>query len=150
MSNLNFRKDIKTTVSTSCLIEDYQALRKAIMNQDWEEVEVVCDCLASVIESFTEVPADLSIKPSPSSIIAPSCKQGILLNGTEDVNCVGGQSISLALSGGVCQCSESCQYYMKSCFPDENSFHLILDGTELFTERTAISDEAIVRAIEQR
>ena len=51
-----FRDDIQTTVPTSCLIEDYQALRNAINNLDWEEVESVMDCLAATIDRCTHVP----------------------------------------------------------------------------------------------
>ena len=126
--------NIITHVPTACLIEDYQTLQKAldaidICPHDTQEyVRCVMDCLASVIDSRTEVPVGLDIKPSPSSLIAMSCKEGVLTdeNG-KDFPCIGGKPVSNALSGGCCQCDESCPHFGKECDP-ENCRILLSDG----------------------
>ena len=117
--------NIITHVPTACLIEDYQTLQKAldaidICPHDTQEyVRCVMDCLASVIDSCTEVPAGLDIKPSPSSLIAMSCKEGVLTdeNG-KDFPCIGGKPVSNVLSGGCCQCDKSCPYFNAGCDPE--------------------------------
>lgn len=144
-----FRDDIQTTVPTSCLIEDYQALRNAINNLDWEEVESVMDCLAATIDRCTHVPADLfeHFKPSPSSVIVPSCKGGILLDGIADFLCAHHLPISKAMAGGVCQCNESCPYYLTKCNPEGGAILADINGKQLLLERNCQSDEAVMKAI---
>ena len=61
--------NIITHVPTACLIEDYQTLQLALNAIDicphdtQEHIRCVMECLASVIDSCTEVPAGLDIKP---------------------------------------------------------------------------------------
>lgn len=117
--------NIITHVPTACLIEDYQTLQLALNAIDicphdtQEHIRCVMECLASVIDSCTEVPAGLDIKPSPSSLIAMSCKEGVLTdeNG-KDFRCIGGKPVSSALSGGCCQCDKSCPYFNAGCDPE--------------------------------
>lgn len=117
--------NIITHVPTACLIEDYQTLQKALDAIDicphdtQENIRCVMECLASVIDSCTEVPVGLDIKPSPSSLIAMSCKEGILTDEEgKDFSCIGGKPVSNALSGGCCQCDKSCPYFNAGCDPE--------------------------------
>jgi len=144
-----FRKDITTTVPTSCLIEDYQALQKAVKNNDWSEVETVMDCLATVIDNDTYLPADLEgkIKPSPSSVIVPGWQDGILLERGGDFLCAHQLKVSRAMEGGVCQCSEKCPHYHLGCFPEDGLVMVDINGQSLVMARTTDSDEAIIAAI---
>ena len=114
-----FRNDIVTHVPTGCLVEDYQTLQQvldAIQDSRLEEakklVHTVMECLGSVIQDCTEVPEGVSIKPGPSSLIAMSCQEGLLLKGDDtDFRCLGGKEISSVLTGGVCQCDrDSCEH----------------------------------------
>lgn len=117
--------NIITHVPTACLIEDYQTLQKALDAIDvcphdtLEHIRCVMECLASVIDSCTEVPAGLDIRPSPSSLIAMSCREGILTDEKgKDFRCIGGKPVSNALSGGCCQCDKSCPYFNAGCDPE--------------------------------
>lgn len=117
--------NIITHVPTACLIEDYQTLQLALNAIDTcphdtqEHIRCVMECLASVIDSCTEVPAGLDIKPSPSSLIAMSCKEGVLTDEEgKDFRCIGGKPVSSALSGGCCQCDKSCPYFNAGCDPE--------------------------------
>lgn len=121
---ISFTKEIKTTVPTGCLIEDYQTLQRAAKEQDWDLVRVVMDCLASTIDSCTDVPNGVKIQPSCSSVIIPSVNTGILLNNQEDILCANGKDASFALSGGVCQCDSSCPFFQKECSPDDGEMLL--------------------------
>lgn len=105
---IQFRNDIITHVPTECLIEDYQTLVQAVQEENWDLVRCVKECIASVIDSYTMVPDGLDIKPSPSSVIAPGCRDGIMVSDNADILCAAGKPISFALSGGVCQCSDKC------------------------------------------
>lgn len=117
--------NIVTHVPTACLIEDYQTLQLALNAIDicphdtQEHIRCVMECLASVIDSCTEVPAGLDIKPSPSSLIAMSCKEGVLTDEEDkDFRCIGGKPVSAALLGGCCQCDASCPYFNAGCDPE--------------------------------
>lgn len=144
-----FRKDITTTVPTSCLIEDYQALRKAVENEDWSEVEAVMGCLACTIDRDTFVPADLKgkIKPSPSSVIVPGARDGILVEDGRDFLCANGLHISHAMSGGVCQCSDTCPLFDLGCNPEKGTIMVNIKGEVLKMMRTIDSDEAILKVL---
>lgn len=128
---LNFRKDIVTSIPTSYLIEDFNGLRNAIKNEDWQLVDTVADCLASIIDSCTYVPADLQIKPSVSSLIDPDNQNGILLEGKKDVLCENGKPISMALDGGIFQCDEECPYF-KTGECDPEGSQVLLKGHHLW------------------
>lgn len=143
-----FRKDIKTTVSTWALIEDCQALMKAIKEEDWSQVATVMECLADSIESGTIVPAGLNIKPSVSSLIAPSCEEGIIMDGCEDVKCANGNPISFAMSGGVLQCSESCPFFSE-CRPEEGEFQFLINGKRIGVTYSSKSDAILVQSMNE-
>lgn len=115
--DIQFRKDIITHVPTACLIEDYQLLVQAVQEENWDLVKCVEECIASVIDSHTTVPDGLDIKPSPSSIVAPACDEGIIVSGNADLRCAAGKPVSFAMSGGVCQCTDECMA-VHNCVPE--------------------------------
>ena len=143
--------NIITHVPTACLIEDYQTLQLALNAIDicphdtQEHIRCVMECLASVIDSCTEVPAGLDIKPSPSSLIAMSCKEGVLTdeNG-KDFRCIGGKPVSSALSGGCCQCDESCPHFGKECDPENCRIQL---PSGFCYEPGSATDEELLRCL---
>ena len=123
--------NIITHAPTACLIEDYQTLQRALDAIDicphdtQEHIRCVMECLASVIDSCTKVPTGLDIKPSPSSLIAMSCQEGILTDEKgKDFLCAAGKPVSGAMSGGCCQCDETCAYFGKECDPE--NCHVLL------------------------
>lgn len=106
--SVQFRDDIVSHVPTACLVEDYQSLVRAVNEHDWDMVETVAQCIAEVIDRYTTVPEGLEIKPSPSSLVALACENGIITSDNADIRCAAGNPVSFALSGGVCQCPEEC------------------------------------------
>ena len=58
-----FRKDFTTVVLTHFLIEDYQILQNAYRTGNWEDVQIVMDNIATVIDQSTPSPAG----PGPKS-----------------------------------------------------------------------------------
>ena len=125
--DLKFRDDIITHIPTCCLIEDYQALAKAIENYDWDEVDTVMQCLSETITRYTKAPEGLDIAPSVSSIIAMSCYSGIVMNGNKDLNCAMGKPVSKAMDCECRQCPDDCPYWLnKSCRPEYGQ--LALEG----------------------
>lgn len=144
---LTFRKDIVTTVPTSCLIEDYQNLRQAVQEQNWELVNVVMECLAEVIDSHTTVPEGLEINPSVSSVIVPSHEVGIAMSGNKDIRCAMGRDISYAMSGGVCQCDDgTCPYWGKKCFPEDGN--VVLENGVNYCPRGVLSEDRFMKHVE--
>lgn len=115
---VGFNNEIKTTVPTGCLNEDYQTLQRAVREENWDLVHVVMDCLAAAIDSCTQVPDGVKISPSGSSVILPSVHTGILLHEQKDLLCAAGKEASFALSGGVCQCDNTCPFFQKECSPE--------------------------------
>ena len=115
-----FRKDFTTVVLTHFLIEDYQILQNAYRTGNWEDVQIVMDNIATVIDQSTLPPPDLvrKVKVSESSVIRPSHQEGILIKNGQDIMCINGQPASGAMAAGVCQCDESCPYFEHSCFPE--------------------------------
>lgn len=108
---IQFRADIVTHVPTCCLIEHYQILSEAISTGDWDSVATVMDCIAENIDRHTEVPADLTIRPSGSSLIAMGHQAGIILDSEGmDIKCAAGIPVSQALLGGTEQCREDCPH----------------------------------------
>ena len=123
-----FRADIVTIVPTACLVEDIQALSRALNKADdadcaedaefilKDEVKTTIDCLASNIEQFTVVPPDLEMVPSGSSLVAMAMENGIIVGADgKDIPCRAGFPISYALGGACCQCDEECPHY-EECF----------------------------------
>lgn len=137
---VDLNNEIKTTVPTGCLIEDYQTLQRAIREEDWDLVQVVMDCLAATIDSCTTVPDGVKIQPSGSSVILPSVHTGILLNDQQDILCAAGKDASYALSGGVCQCDETCPFFQKECSP-ENGEMLLQSGIRYKLGETLSANE---------
>ena len=95
----------------ACLIEDYQVLQRVLRNLDAgnladarEDISSVMECIAEVIEKYQSVPENVSVKLSPSTVIAPSCFNGILVHDEDksDIKCAAGKPVSNALLGGVC------------------------------------------------
>lgn len=114
---IQYRMDILTKVPTCALVEDYQMLANAIHDEDWDAVRTVLECLAETIERHTQVPSDLDIKPSPSSLVAMGCTQGIIGDDDgRDFLCALNRPISEALNGGVVQCPDNCPH-RETCAP---------------------------------
>jgi len=150
-----FRNDIATHVPTGCLVEDYQTLQQALdAIQDFQTedakklISAVMECLGTVIQDCTEVPGDVIIKPSPSSLIAMSCREGLLMTeDNTDFHCLGGKEVSGVLAGGVCQCScNSCEHFMNGCDP-ENCRIALSDG--YIREPGSTFDETLLEHLEE-
>lgn len=127
--NYKFRNDVFAKVPVECLIEEVQILRASLESylhsgkteQDVtnliEDVHTVIDCLEEDIDRYTEVPNDLKVVPSGSTLIAMGIKSGIIVQEDgSDILCAAGKPISETMSGGCCQCG-SCEHYSK-CFAD--------------------------------
>lgn len=143
---IRFRDDIVSNVPTVCLVEDYQQLIRAIRYGDWENVQVVADCIAEVIERFTVVPKDLTIHPSGSSIIAMGHENGIITAENRDLRCAAGRPVSDALSAGCNQCPDDCRYKAeKICDPDE--CELFLQGDIRYQPAGSGEDDALVESL---
>lgn len=147
-----FRNDIITHAPTSCLIEDYQTLQQALdalengrLEDAKELVTCAMECLASVIDKKTEVPGDVLVCPSASSLIAMSCQEGILTDETgNDFRCADGRPVSMAMSG-CCQCSAACCKYHNGCEPEEGK--ILLEGGFL-CEPGSSRDEELLKHLE--
>lgn len=137
---VQFRDDIVSHVPTACLVEDYQALVQAVNEHDWDMVETVAQCIAEVIDRHTIVPEGLDIKPSPSSLVALACENGIIMSDYADIRCAAGKPVSFALSGGVCQCSEECMA-AHACNPEE--CHIQLESGTTYAPSVQKSDEFV-------
>lgn len=116
-----FGKGFVTHVPTWALIEDVQALRRALtcttsVEDLHEQVYITIECLEDLIARHTEAPDYAKFMPSGSTLIAPSIQDGILMQSNgEDIPCRAGRPISEAMSGGVSQCTEACPHY-QDCF----------------------------------
>lgn len=117
--------DLITKVSTCCLIEDYQMLHKALLDQNWDSVRCVMECLAETIRNKTEVPDGLFIEPSECSVIAMSCENGIVMNGNKDIRCANGFPVSDA--GDISHCNSSCPFWSARCAAAEGG-QILLEG----------------------
>ncbi len=92
---MKFNTNVVTHIPTECLIEDYQALVKAIKTNDWSEVQCVIECLSDSIGRFTEVPEGMKFHPSGNSAIAMSVDNGIISNDDgSDLKCQNGLRLS--------------------------------------------------------
>ena len=133
-------KDIKLTdVPAGCLIEDWQAIKKVIgklesyrngsgnLDDIIEDLNATADCLAELITSSHADNDD--VKPSATSLIAPGCATGILVNQLtaiqassksipvllipspeiEDIKCAAGQAVSKCMHAETPQCTEECE-----------------------------------------
>lgn len=137
---IQYRMDIVTQVPTCALVEDYQLLESAIQNQDWEAVRIVLECLAETIERHTRVPSDLNIHPSPSSLVAMGCTQGIIVDDEgRDFLCALNRPISKALSGGVMQCPDDCPH-RATCEPGK--------GKPVLAAGQPVNEEDLVALLE--
>lgn len=146
--NYQINDSIVTHVPTSCLVEDYQSLLQACKDADWGTVHTVMECLAEVIDRFTEIPEALHIAPSVSSAIAMSCKSGIILGADgEDLCCTAGEPVSKALLGGVCQCSEHCMD-THGCAPEDGQIRLACGFLYDMTQKS-IQDEKLLTALHE-
>lgn len=135
-----FRDDIFTRIPTALLVEDIQALVRAACEQDTESVWATVECLCEALETYTEVPDDLFIKPSASSIVACGVKPGILVTEGRDLKCAMDTPVSFAMDGGCCQCADNCLYMRQGkCDPDKGRVMLkgefLYDGTSSNAER---------------
>ena len=143
-----FTTEIITHVPTCALIEDYQALQKAVNTCDWDEVKTVMECLAASIGRYTDVPKCFQISPSPSSLVAMSCESGILVTEDEkDFSCAAGLPVSRALSGGACQCDASCMTE-HGCCPEEGKM-LLQCGFTYDMERSSSQDDELLEALDE-
>jgi len=124
--------ELTSHVPTSCLVEDYQSLIRAIQDNDWDMVQTVAECIAGAVDNFTSIPDDVHIEPSVSSLIAMDCKNGLVVDEDGyDYPCACGMPVSKVLAGGVCQCPESCTYKNDySCDPEEGE--IMLKGGNVF------------------
>lgn len=138
--SIQFRDDIVSHVPTACLVEDYQSLVRAVNEHDWDMVETVAQCIAEVIDRYTTVPEGLEIKPSPSSLVALACENGIITSDNADIRCAAGKPVSFALSGGVCQCSEECMA-AHDCDPEK--CYLQLECGLSYDPALLLSDEFV-------
>lgn len=139
---------IVTHVPASCLVEDYQSLLRACQNEDWDAVCTVMECLAEVIDRYTEVPEALRIVPSPSSAIAMSCKSGIILGADgADLRCAAGKPVSKALLGGVCQCTGHCMD-AHGCTPENGRIKLAC-GFLYDMAQKSMEDEELLQALDE-
>lgn len=115
-----------------CLIEDYQSLVRAIIEQDWDAVETVASCLATVISNHMSVPAGLGLKfePGPMSCLLMSHDEGILsLPDGSDIECLAGHGISTRNIGGTPQCPDDCPHLKAGvCDCDLNELSLSTGG----------------------
>lgn len=146
MVNIEFRDDIITHLPTACLVEDYQQLIRAIQYGDWDNVQVVADCIAEVIEQFTIVPQDLEVHPSGSSIIAMGCDSGIITAGHKDLRCAAGRPASEALFAGCNQCPNDCRYRAENkCDPE--ACVLLLEGGILYQRAGSDEDDKLVELL---
>ena len=143
-----FDCEIVSHIPTCALIEDYQALMKAKLAGDWEEVDTVMECIANYIDHLTTVPAESHIRPSPSSIIAMSCKSGIILSKEEDdLMCAAGEPVSKALLGGVCQCDSTCMK-RHGCDPESGVIQLVC-GYSYDMSRKPTGDGELLTALDR-
>lgn len=135
----------RVDVPVSELIEDYQALRRAMKKGDWSLVESVAECIACIVECAGDtgkLSTPLSFHPSVSSIVAPINGDGILVSddgvSKDDIRCAAAWRVSDALRDGILQehC-EKCPHYKHGCSPED--IEIMLD--ENFTYTGVISSD---------
>ena len=143
-----FRNDIITHIPTAMLVEDIQALVRAACKQDVEAVWATVECLCEALEKYTEVPDDLVIKPSATSIVACGVKPGIVVTEGRDLKCAMGTPVSFAMDGGCCQCNDNCAY-MKQGKCDPANGRVMLKGEFLY-DGTASNAERLIEFLEQK
>lgn len=136
--------EFKTNVPTANLIEDYQTLLKAYLENDWSLVQTVMDCLAQSIDDHSFCTQPVHLRPSVSSVIAPSCAPGIFYDDEkkQDLQCKEGDPVSFAMLGGVCQCDLSCPYYQATCFPEK--MHIILESDTVYDPKNLSVESQMV------
>ena len=147
--NYQFNTSIETTISTWCLIENYQDLITAKVKGDWDLVQTVRDCLAITICESTDSLKGLDIIPSPSSLIAPSCCPGIILdeNGG-DIRCAAYIGVSKIMYNGCCQCDKDC-IALHGCDPDNGKVRLACGFVFDMADKSPQRDEALLAALEK-
>ena len=64
-----------------------------------------------------------------------------------DIHCIAGKPVSLALSGGVCQCNETCPYWGECC-PDSGI--IILESSAEYQFDNPDAEEACVASFERK
>lgn len=140
-----FAQNIELSVPIECLIEDYQSLRKAKETGDWDEVEVVMECLAEVINRTKEYPNGVSFFPTENSLIAMSVDNGILCNPDgSDIKCVAGYCVSDA---GNTQC-DNCYWRSSHCNPEKGALQLTNEFVYDMCEGSA-KDEELLRVLSE-
>ena len=121
--SIEFRKDIITRVPACNLIECCQILQAALRTHPavnpQKAMQTVYDCLSDCIENYTPSDKSAGIHPSPSSLLAPGVKSGILMHNGQDILCGNHKPISDAMCGGVCQCCRACEFYGHECRPEQ-------------------------------
>ena len=139
--NYEFRNDITTNIPTCCLVEDVQLLLDGLNRGDMECIRVAAECLMEALDRYTTVPDSLNIKPSASSVVAMGCKSGIIMSGTQDLECAAGNPVSHAMDGGVCQCDNTCPYYGTSCQPE--NVVIMLEGGAIYNGRSESKEDVL-------
>lgn len=126
-----FENGFQVCMPAALLVEDIQALQLAIRNDSKDLVESVLECLQESLDCYAVIPEGMTVKPSASSIIAPSHKAGIILqeNG-QDLHCVMHRPVSEAMDGGCQQCSDNCPYLIDGdCAPEKGLICLTSEFT---------------------
>ena len=143
---IEFRNDIITHVPTAMLIEDIQVLIQALRAEDLEAAWSVVECLNEAIDTYTEVPKDLHIKPSATSVLAGWAQKGIIVSEGMDLKCAMGLPVSHAMEGGCGQCADDCPC-MKQGKCSLASGQVMLHGGFVY-DGTFINSEGVVAFLE--
>ena len=114
---LYFDQAITTQFPTWALIDDIQALRRGLAEDDWSFISSTIECMEDTLEKHTFQPAENSLELSGSSVVLGGVKPGIVhLADGQDLPCKAGQPVGSILSGGCRQCD--CPRY-DECFDEE-------------------------------
>ena len=122
--DIKFVKGVTANVPVESLIDIYQTMLYAFETQNWEDVAVALDCLATDISQYTEATDKVGFKPSPSSVIAGSVSDGLVCDANGgDITCAAGNGVSSTMDGSCCQCSEECMA-KHGCDPEHGRIKL--------------------------
>ncbi len=138
-------KDVTLNIPASAIIEDIQMLKEAKETGDTSLINTTIECLEGYFERCATIP-DTKVTPSPTSVIAPSVKRGIIINDDgSDLKCAGGISVSKL---NYETCDKACPHYDK-CSADKLRF--VLDGGYTYNENgNWYGDEELVSWLENR
>lgn len=146
-------KDFDISVPACCLIEDYQALVKAKLTGDWDEVETVIECLQDAISTSIDKMKQegklkvlgLQFTPSATSLIAMSCDNGIVCNEDgSDIQCAGGHNVSEVDAYDPCG---MCPHNGNDCDPSRGEYCLNCGFTYDMKEMSR-QDEPLLKALD--